>query len=134
MTDIQTGFPKNLAYNLKKLDAGFTKTKIKILPDKTTANASDIIRFRLTGNGIYDFRGLAMFFTGKTDGGATTPATFLHFPRYTSSLMQSISVTANNTILCSINEYGYLYSNLWILKELIFLKCPREILRFMIHQ
>lgn len=36
MADIKTGFPKNLAYNLKKLDAGFTKTKIKILPDKNS--------------------------------------------------------------------------------------------------
>lgn len=113
MADIKTGFPKNLAYNLKKLDAGFTKTKIKIIPDKTTANASDIIRFRLTGNGIYDFRSLGMFFTGKTEGSAaSTPVSYTHFPRYTSSLVQSISITANNTTLCSINEYGYLYSKL----------------------
>jgi hypothetical protein len=112
MADIKTGFPKNLAYNLKKLDAGFTKTKIKILPDKNTVSANDILRFRLTGNGIYDFRSLVLNMNHCSTTCTSAPAVFAHFPRYSSSLIQSISITANNTTLCSINEYGYLYSKL----------------------
>ena len=113
MTDIQTGYPKNLAFNLRKLDAGFAKSKCKILPDTTTASANGIVRFRLSGNSIYDFRSLVLYMTGATSGTSTTPAgLFLHFPRYASSLIKNISITANNTVLCSINEYGTLYNAL----------------------
>lgn len=104
-----TEFPRNLAYSLKKMDSSFSKQKIKILPDKQTVGPSDIMRFRIPGNGIYDFRSLSMFMTASTSGNTTV---FLHFPRYTSSLIQNLSVTANNTSISSINEYGYLYSKL----------------------
>lgn len=107
--DISTGFPKNLAYNLKKLSGGFSKTKIKILPDNTTASANGIIRFRISGNGLYDFRSLAIYATASTSG---TGVVYYHLPRYSSSLIQSMSITANNTTLCSINEYGFLYNAL----------------------
>ena len=50
MTDIQTGYPKNLAFNLRKLDAGFAKSKVKIIPDTQTASANGIIRFCLSAN------------------------------------------------------------------------------------
>lgn len=113
MADIQTGYPKNMAFNLRKLDAGFSKSKVKILPDTTTVSANGIIRFRLSGNSIYDFRSLVLYMTGKTEGTSSTPAgLFLHFPRYVSSLIKNISITANNTVLCSINEYGTLYNAL----------------------
>lgn len=111
MSDIATGFPKNLAYNLKRLQAGFTKTKVKILPDKTSVSANDTLRFLLPRGTIIDFRSLCLFFTGATAGTGST-ATYFHFPRYSSSLIQNISVTANNITLCSINEYGFLFNAL----------------------
>lgn len=110
MSDIATGFPKNLAYNLKKLDAGFSKTKVKIIPDNQSASANNITRFRITGNGIYDFRTLCLFATGKCTQDTTN--VYLRFPRYSSSLIENISVTANNTTLMSINCYNYLYNML----------------------
>lgn len=114
MSDIVSGFPKNLAYNIKKLDAGFSKTKIKLIPDigSGTANtvaANGIIRFRITGNGLYDFRSLCMYFRGSATNTAGNP---VHFPRYSSSLIENISITANNTTLCSISQYNLLYNTL----------------------
>jgi hypothetical protein len=97
-----------LAYNLKKLDAGFSKTKVKIIPDNQTASANNIVRFRITGNGLYDLRSTAFFCKGKAEAGNTN----VHFPRYSASLIENISITANNTTLCSINGYNMLYNKL----------------------
>lgn len=102
-------FPKNLAYSLKRMDVTFSKQKIRILPDKQTAGPSDILRFRIPGNGIYDFRTLSVFFTAATAGNATV---FLHCPRYSSAFINALSVSANSTTLSSIQEYAYLYSKL----------------------
>ena len=114
MTDVK--FPKNLAMNLKRMsEQGFSKTKVKILPDigSGTVKSNGIVRFRIASNGIYDFRSLAMFFNGKTTGTSSVITGLnLHFPRYSSSLIQNISITAGNTVLCSINEYGLLYNAL----------------------
>jgi len=110
MSDIASGFPKNLAYNLKKLDAGFSKTKVKILPDNQTVAPNGIVRFRITGNGLYDLRSLCMYMTGACS--TDTADRGVHFPRYSSSLIENISITANNTTLCSINGYNMLYNKL----------------------
>lgn len=112
MTDISSGFPRNLAYSIKKLDAGFSKTKVKILPDigsSGTVSQNGIIRFRITGNSLYDFRSLCLYFTGTA---TKTGGNNVHFPRYSSSLIENISITANNTTLCSINQYNLLYNML----------------------
>lgn len=112
MSDISSGFPRNLAYSIKKLDAGFSKTKVKILPDigsSGSVSQNGIIRFRLTGNSIYDFRTLCMYFTGSA---TKTSGNNVHFPRYSASLIENISITANNTTLCSINQYNLLYNML----------------------
>ena len=41
---------------------------------------------------------------------------YLHFPKYSSSLLQIITKTANNTMICSINEYGLLYNALMVME------------------
>jgi hypothetical protein len=110
MSDIASGFPKNLAYNLKKLDAGFSKTKVKIIPDNQTVAPNGIVRFRITGNGLYDLRSLCMYMTGACS--TDTNNRGVHFPRYSASLIENISITANNTTLCSINGYNMLYNKL----------------------
>lgn len=112
MSDISSGFPRNLSYSIKRLDAGWSKTKVKILPDIGSSGSvaqNGIIRFRLTGNSIYDFRTLCMFFKGSA---TKTGGNNVHFPRYSSSLIENISITANNTTLCSISQYNLLYNML----------------------
>jgi len=111
MANIETGFPKNLAYNLKELAGGFNKQKVKILGDLQSVSASGIVRFKLPSNTIVDLRSLVLYFTGATAGTGSTTS-YIHFPRYTSSLLQRITISANNITLCSINEYGLLYNSL----------------------
>jgi hypothetical protein len=103
-------FPKNLMYSLKRMDATFSKTKVKILADKTSAGPNDILRFRIPSNGIFDFRSLNVFFTASTSGNTT--GIYLHIPRYSSAFINALNVSANSTSLSSINEYSYLYSKL----------------------
>lgn len=127
MANIETGFPKNLAWNMKKLDAGFTKTKVKIYADKQTVNANDILRFRIpaVSGALYDFRTPVMYATGATSGNNAN--CYLHFPRYSSSLIQSLSCTINNTTLSSINEYAYLYNRLMDLEGADFSQLSKRI-------
>lgn len=110
--NIQTGFPKNLAYNLKELGGGFNKQKVKILPDLQTVNAGGVVRYKLPSGVIIDLRSLVMYMTGTASGTVAGGTGYIHFPRYSSSLIQKISITANNITLCSINEYGLLYNAL----------------------
>jgi hypothetical protein len=110
MANIETGFPKNLAYNLKELGGGgFNKQKVKVLGDLQTTYASGVVRFKLPANAIVDLRSLVLYFTGSVTGSGSTTS-YLHFPRYSSSLLQKITISTNNITLCSINEYGLLYN------------------------
>jgi len=111
MANIETGFPKNLAYNLKELAGGFNKQKVKILGDLQSVSANGIVRFKLPSNTIVDLRSLVLYFSGTVAGTGSTTS-YLHFPRYSSSLLQRITISANNITLCSINEYGLLYNAL----------------------
>lgn len=112
MSSLKTDFPKNLAYNLKELSGGFNKQKVKILPDLQIVNAGGTCRFKLPSGVIIDLRSLVMYMSGTTAGVAAPNANATHFPRYSSSLIQKLSITANNITLCSINEYGYIYNYL----------------------
>ena len=109
--NIEIGYPKNLAYNLKELLGGFNKQKVKVLGDLQTTSASGVVRFKLPANAIVDLRSLVLYFTGSTAGTGSTTS-YIHFPRYSSSLLQKITISANNITLCSINEYGLLYNAL----------------------
>ena len=109
--NIETSYPKNLSYNLKELGSGFNKQKVKILGDLQTITAGGVVRFKLPTGTIIDLRSLVLYFTGSCDGTGSTTS-YLHFPRYSSSLLQRITITANNTTLCSVNEYGLLYNAL----------------------
>jgi len=112
MADVSSGFPKPLAHSyLKRLQGNFSKNTIKIIPDNQSASPNNTIRFKVSGSGLYDFRSFAVYMTGtaKQDNTATLDYK-LHFPRYASSLISDMVVTANNTTLFSTKEYNYLYN------------------------
>ena len=115
MANIETGFPKNLAYNLKELAGGFNKQKVKVLGDLQSTSASDVVRFKLPTGVIVDLRSLVLYFTGSTAGTRSTTS-YIQFPRYSSSFLQRITLSVNNITLCSINEYGLLYNALMDMK------------------
>lgn len=112
MSDIGSGFPKPLAFNyLKRLQGNFSKNTVKIIPDNQTASPNNVIRFRVSGNGLYDFRSFAVYMTGTAKQDAVANENYkIHFPRYASSLVEDMVITANNTTLFSCKGYNYLYN------------------------
>jgi hypothetical protein len=74
MTDLITGFPKNLAYSLKQL-SNFTKQNVRVTPDRVNVNFGEISRFRLPPSSMIDFRTISIFadvslFSSGSGGGA----------------------------------------------------------------
>lgn len=112
MSDIGAGYPKPLAFNyLKRLQGNFSKNTVRIIPDNTTAQPNNIIRLRLQGAGLFDMRSFALYMTGTAKQDATANENYkIHFPRYASSLVQDIVISAANTTLFSCKEYNYLYN------------------------
>jgi len=54
--DLVSGFPKNLAYTLKKLE-NFTKQTVKVLPDRVNSvQFGEVSRFKLPAGALIDFR------------------------------------------------------------------------------
>lgn len=102
-------FPKNLAYNIKTL-AGFSKTTVKLSPDKSgVIQMGDTIKVKLPANTIVDLRTFSLFFTGKAS--ATTGK--VHFPRLSSSLIKTLAVYVNGTLIERIDNYNILYNKLY---------------------
>lgn len=114
MSDIGAGFPKPLAFNyLKRLQGGFSKTTVKILPDNQTANPNNVIRFKVSGSGLWDFRSFAMYFKATCKQDATANENYkIHCPRYASSFIENLTISANNTSIFSTVGYNYLYSKI----------------------
>ena len=108
---IVSDFPKNLAYNLKQL-SGFSKTTVKITPDRTSIGTNDIIRFKLPSGTLVDLRSLVWYFTADCSGTCSVAGGAVHLPRYSSSLIERLTVSANGITLSSISSYGLLYNSL----------------------
>ena len=106
-------FPKNLAYNIKTL-SGFSKTCVKITPDKIAANAGDTLKVKLPTNTIVDLRTLTWYCKGNCVSGTGDN---LHFPRLgLSSLIKTLAVYVNGTLIERIDNYNILYNKLFDLE------------------
>jgi len=108
---IVSDFPKNLAYNLKQL-SGFSKTTVKITPDRSSIGPNDIIRYKLPSGTLVDLRSLVWYFQADCFGTCSVAGGAIHLPRYSSSLIERLTVSANGITLCSISSYGLLYNAL----------------------
>ena len=103
-------FPKNLAYNIKTL-SGFSKTTVKLTPDRTgTINHGETIKVKLPSNTIVDLRTFTMFMKGST---GQTSGSKVHFPRLTSSLIKTLALYVNGTLIERIDNYNILYNKLY---------------------
>jgi hypothetical protein len=102
-------FPKNLAYNIKTL-SGFSKSTVVLTPDKyATVNQGDTIKVKLPSNTIVDLRTLSMHFKGSCESTQSS----LHFPRLSSSLIKTLAVYINGTLIERIDNYNTLYNKLY---------------------
>lgn len=113
MTDLTSGFPKNLGYSIKELN-GFSKQTIKILSDRlsSSASAGDIIKFRLPPNSLIDLRTFAVFFDFTATIAGGTAGVEAHAPRYSSSLIEQLNIYVNNNQVSTIQNYNLLYNTL----------------------
>jgi len=94
-------FPKNLAYNIKTL-AGFSKTCVKLTPDRTAVKNGESFRVKLPSNTLIDLRTLCLYAKGTAERTSGNP---VHFPRNTSSLIKilwlqlQVILTANYALV-----------------------------------
>jgi hypothetical protein len=101
-----SSFPKNLDCEVKTL-SGHSKSTVKILPDNrtTTVQSGDVIRVRLPQNSLVDLRTFTMYYDGSTE---TSGATSLpHFPRLSSSIIETLTIYVNGTQIENIQNYHY---------------------------
>lgn len=102
-------FPKNLAYNIKTL-SGFSKTTVKLTPERTSVQKGDTFKVKLPSNTLIDLRTLSFFAKGTCENAGANP---LHFPRLTSSLIKTLAVYINGTLIERIDNYNILYNKLY---------------------
>lgn len=102
-------FPKNLAYNIKSL-SGFSKTCVKLTPDRTSVRHGESFRVKLPSNSIIDLRTLCLYAKGTCEVTSGNP---VHFPRNSSSLIKTLSVFVNGTLIERIDNYNVLYNKLY---------------------
>ena len=123
--DLVSGFPKNLAYTLKKLE-NFTKQTVKVLPDRVNAvQFGEVSRFKLPAGALIDFRTISIFADVYLHNSATYA---LHLPRNTASLIQQITITCNGVQLCNINDYNLLFNTLYDLEGADFSQTSKRFL------
>lgn len=100
------GFPKNLAYNLKRLQGSIIKQKIIINSDKSTYVPNERVMFNFPIGRMYDNRSVVA--TAKCRAGTGN-----HFPRGgLNSLIENLQITANSRVIQSTQNYNYIWNAL----------------------
>lgn len=106
---MSTGFPRALSYSIRQMAENMSRIGVKMTPDRTTGIApNDTITFKLPNNSLVDLRSLNFFYQFSTSG---STGTFLH-PRYSSSLIERISVIINGQTVSITPAYALLYNTL----------------------
>lgn len=102
-----SGFPKNLAYNLKKLQGSIIKQKLKISADQTEYKPNQIVRINFPIGRMIDFRSIVLYSTNATTSGTGG----IHFTRGgLHSLIQNLALTANGRNLQTTNDYNFIWN------------------------
>ena len=109
MENIAPVFPKNLAYNIKMLQ-GHSKTCVKLTPDRTAVRSGESFRCKLPANTLNDLRSLVLYAKGTAT--KLAGASNVHFPRNTSSLIKTLSIYFNGSLIERIDNYNILKNRL----------------------
>jgi len=105
-------FPKNLQYKILTLQ-GHSKTCVKLTPDRTAVKHGESFRCKLPSNTLIDLRTLCLYAKGTCE---VVSGQAVHFPRNTSSLIKTLSVYVNGTLIERIDNYNILYNKLYDLE------------------
>jgi hypothetical protein len=109
MGDITSSFPTSLSYRIKSLVGNMSRVGVKMTPDRTTGiSPNDVITIKLPNSSLVDLRTFNFFYQFTTSG---TTGTFLH-PRYSSSLIERISIIINGQTIDILPSYSFLYNTL----------------------
>lgn len=101
------GFPKNLAYNLKRLQGSIIKQKILVQPDKSEYTPNERIMFNFPIGRMIDSRSICL--TAKCE----TLTNGNYFPRGgLNSLIENLQITANSRVIQSTQSYNYIWNTL----------------------
>jgi len=104
-------FPKNLAYNIKNL-SGFSKATILLTGNiYAVVNQGDTIKVKLPSNTDVDLRTFTMHFKGTCEAAGSSSK--VHFPRLSSSLIKTLAVYINGTLIEKIDNYNTLCNKLY---------------------
>jgi hypothetical protein len=102
-----SGFPKNLAYNLKRLQGAIIKQKIIINSDKSEYTPNERIMINYPIGRMIDSRSIVL--TGKCE----TLTNGNYFPRGgLNSLIENLQITANSRVIQSTQNYNYIFNML----------------------
>lgn len=109
MSDISAGYPKALSYSIKQLAGDMSRIGVKLTPDRSQGLApNEIFTVKLPNNSLVDMRSLNMFYKFST---SATTGTFIH-PRYSSTLIERISIIINGQTISITPAYAQLYNTL----------------------
>jgi len=109
MSDITSSFPTSLSYRIKSLVGNMSRVGVKMTPDRTTGIApNDIITIKLPNSSLVDLRTFNFWYKFTT---SSSTGTFLH-PRYSSSLIERISIIINGQTVDILPNYNFLYNTL----------------------
>ena len=99
-----SGFPKNLAYNLKRLQGSIIKQKIILNSDRSTYAPNDRCMFNFPIGRMIDSRSIVL--TAKCIAGTGN-----HFPRGgLNSLIENLQITANSRVIQSTQAYNFIWN------------------------
>jgi hypothetical protein len=99
-----SGFPKNLAYNLKRLQGSIIKQKININSDKSEYKPNERVMFNFPIGRMIDSRSITATANCKAGTGN-------HFPRGgLNSLIENLQITANSRVIQSTQNYNYIWN------------------------
>jgi hypothetical protein len=100
------GYPKNLSFNLKRLQGSIIKQKICLNSDRSSYGPNDRCLFNFPIGRMIDSRSIVL--TSKC-----TAATGNHFPRGgLNSLIENLQITANSRIIQSTQAYNFIWNAL----------------------
>ena len=107
--DLSSSFPTSLSYKIRSLVGNMSRVGVKMTPDRTTGIApNDIITIKLPNSSLVDLRTFNFFYQFST---SSSTGTFIH-PRYSSSIIERISIVINGQTVDILPAYNYLYNTL----------------------
>lgn len=98
--------PRQFFYNLNKLNGSLSKNILKVAADRPDGNQpGNIVNFRLPIGALLNLESLAIWWKATMTG--TNPA---HPARYSSSFIKRMSISINNVVIQTTEDYSLLYS------------------------